>query len=100
PLPDLDQLQGFANDRMLDLLDRSRFLERRVFQQEAVNESAMNIDVNILVDRRGDEKPRMLAVIGGQICAAAAQRNSKWRPGDDHDESFRGVAITCRRVEQ
>ena len=58
---------------MLDFVDRGGFLEMGILQEKTIHEAAMNIDVNILVDRGGDEKPPVLAIIGRQISPAAAE---------------------------
>ena len=79
-----DQFQRFPNDRVLDLLDRGRFLQLGVLQKKPIHETSMNVDIDMLVDRRGDEKSAVLAIIRRQIGAAAAERNSQRRTRDDH----------------
>jgi hypothetical protein len=44
-------------------------------------------DVDILVDCRGDEKPAMVPVVGGEIGAAPAQCDAQRTADDDHREA-------------
>ncbi len=69
---DSSQLESFPDDRMLDLIDRRCFLELRILEEKTIDEAAMNVDVNILVDRRRDEKTAMARRVGRKISAAAA----------------------------
>ena len=60
------------------------FLEMGILQQKTIHKPAMNSDVNVLVDCRGDEESAVLAIIRRQISPAAAERDSQWRTRDDH----------------
>ena len=63
---------------MLDIVDGCRFFEAGILKQESFYKPPMNINVDILVDRCRNQEPGMLAVVGWQVGAAAAQRDSKW----------------------
>ena len=39
---------------MANLIDRGCFFQLRIFEEETVDESGMNIDVDVFVDRAGD----------------------------------------------
>jgi hypothetical protein len=62
---------------MLDLINRGRFLEAGVLEQKPVHEPAVDIDVDIFVDRGRNEETRMLPIVGGQVRPAAAERNAQ-----------------------
>ena len=79
-----DQLERFADDRMLDLVDRLHALELGIFDDQVVDEGLVQRDVDVLVDRRRDQEAAVLAVIGRQVGAAAAQRDAQRAAGDDH----------------
>ena len=52
---------------MLDFINRGCFLELRILEEESLHEAAMDVDVDILVDRRRDEEATMLAIVGRKI---------------------------------
>src|SRR5436853_7685094 len=66
------QLQGFPNNRMLDFINRGRLLEMGILQKEPIHETAMNINVDMLVDRRRNQEPTMIAIVGRKVGATAA----------------------------
>jgi hypothetical protein len=63
---------------MLDLINGARFFKTRILQEKAFHEAAVDIDVDVFVDRGRDEKSRVLPVIGWQVGASASQGNPKW----------------------
>ena len=65
PLLDANQSNGFANDGMFYVINGRCFFEMGVFQQKVLNEALVNIDVNIFVDCRGNEKAAVLTLVGG-----------------------------------
>ena len=48
-----------------------------VFDDQVVDEGLMHGDVDVFVDRRGDQEAAMVAIVGRQIGAAAAERDAK-----------------------
>ncbi len=78
------QLKRFPDDRVLYLINRLRFLQLRILEQETIHKTTMNSDVDVFVDRCRNEESAVLAIIGRQISPAAAQRNSQWRTRNDH----------------
>ena len=77
---------------MLDLVERIHFFELGVFEQIAVDEAAMDGDVDVLVDRRRDDEPAVLAVVRRQVGAAPSQGNPQRASGDDHRASPQAVS--------
>jgi hypothetical protein len=69
---------------VLDFLDGGCFLQLGILQEKTIHEAAMNIDINVLVDSGGNEKAAVLPIIGWEISAAPAERDSHWRARDDH----------------
>ena len=84
-----DQLERLAHDRMLELVDRADALELGIFHDQIVDEGLMHRDVDVLVDRRRDQEAALLAIVGRQVGAAAAERDAKRRAHDDHGRYFR-----------
>ena len=80
----LQKRARFTHDRMLQPARVLHTLKPRVFHDEVVHEGFVERDIDILVDRRGDEEPAMLLVVGREIRAAAAERDPEWRARDDH----------------
>ncbi len=76
--------------RMLDFVDAVHLFQLRVLQQIPRGEAAVDRDVDVLVDRRRDHETAVLAVVRGQIGAAAGQRNSQRASRDNHG------AFSCR----
>src|SRR5581483_10138256 len=56
----------------------------RIFEKVPRQETAIDRDVDVFVDRRGDDKAPELAVVRGQIGAASADRDPQRRPRHDH----------------
>src|SRR2546423_15197403 len=71
---------------MFDLLDRLNALELRVLDDDLLLKRAVLRDVDVLVDRRGDEKTAVFAIVRRQIGATAAERNTQRRTGNDHEK--------------
>ena len=69
-------------------------LELRVLQEDARRERPHHRDVDVLVDRRGDEEPAVLPVVGRQVGAAAAERDAKRTAGDDHESRLLRCDVT------
>ena len=79
-----DHPQHLADDRMLDLVDRVDVFELRVLEKDARRERPHRRDVDVLVDRRRDQKAAVLPVIRGKVRAAAAERDTQGTARDDH----------------
>ena len=58
-----------------------------IFEVDAWRERFDDGDVDIFVDRRGDQKALVLAVIGRQIGAAAAKGDAQRTTNDDHSQN-------------
>ncbi len=58
---------------MFDFVHAKNSFELGVFDDQFRNEGLMQGDVHILINRRGNEKAGMLAIVGGQVGAAAAE---------------------------
>ena len=56
---------------MFDFIDGGDAFQLRVFDDQFLNERLVQRDVNVLVDRCGDEKTAVFPVVGGQVGAAA-----------------------------
>ena len=69
---------------MLDFVDRGYFLEMGILQKKTIHKPAMNSDIDVFVDRGGNEEAAVLAVIRRRISSAAAKRDSQWRTRDNH----------------
>ena len=94
--PEVEQLDRFANDRMLHVGRRLDVLELRVLQVDAFGERTHHRHVDVLVDRRRDEESTVLAVVGRQVRATATERDAKRAARDDHSGS--GPAALDSRV--
>ena len=79
-----DQLQRFADDRVLHLADVVHVLELRVLEEDPLHERSHDRHVHVLVNRRGNQEAAVLAVIGRKISASAAERDSQRAARDDH----------------
>src|SRR5690242_6885984 len=82
---DPDQLQGFANDRMLDFVRPGYRFHLGIFQDDSFGEALVQRDVNVFIDGGGNYKSRVLAVIRRQVSAAAAERNAQRTAGNNHN---------------
>ena len=60
---DSHQLQGFAEDGMLDLVDFFDVLELGILDDQLSREGLVNCDVDLFVERGGDQKAFVLKVI-------------------------------------
>ena len=69
---------------MLQVIDRADALQLGIFHDQIIDEGLMHRDVDVFVDRRRDQKAALLAIVGGQVGAAAAERDPKGRAHDDH----------------
>jgi hypothetical protein len=76
--------QRFANDRMLHLVDRAHALDLRVLDDQILDERVVQRDVHVLVDRRRDDEAAVLAIVGRQVGATAAEGNPQRASRDDH----------------
>ena len=82
--PESDQPHGFADDRVLHLVDAVHVFELRVLQVDAGRERPHDGDVDVLVDRRGDEEAGVIAIVRGQVGTAAAKRDPEGTTRNDH----------------
>ena len=76
--------QGFANDRVLDLVHGLHHLDRRILDEVFGLEGLVQRDVDVLIDRGGNDEAAVFAVVGRQVGAAAAQGDAQRAAGDDH----------------
>ena len=75
--------QRLAQDRVADLARVVDLLELRVLQPVAALEDRVREHVDVLVDRPADQEAAVLAVVGGQVGAAAAERDAQRRAAED-----------------
>ena len=75
--------QRLAQDRVADLARVVDLLELRVLQPVAALEDRVREHVDVLVDRPADEEAAVLAVVGRQVGAAAAERDAQRRAAED-----------------
>ena len=68
-----DELDGGAYDRMLDVVGSLDSFELGIFDDIAGLKGFVQGYVDIFVDCRGDEKPAMVTVVGGEVGAATTQ---------------------------
>jgi hypothetical protein len=61
---------------MLDLFDVAGLFEMRVLQKVAVDEAPVDRDVDVFVDRRGNEKTAVIVIVRRKVRPAAAQRDA------------------------
>src|SRR5581483_9816102 len=85
--------QALAQDRVADLSDLVDLLELGVLHPVAALEDRVHQHVDVLVDRGGDEKAAVLAVVGRQVGAPAAQRDAQRRAAEDHAHAGPGAFI-------
>src|SRR2546428_5418837 len=86
---------------MFDFLDASHAFQLRVFDDHFRPESLMQRDVDVLIDRPGDEKAFVMTVVRGQIRAAPAKGYTQRRTCDNHrisDSSSNKVCRSCTQV--
>jgi hypothetical protein len=69
----LRQPQGFADERVLDLVDGLYSLHLRVLDNQFLHESLVKGDIDVLINCGGNDKTAMVAVIGRQVSSTAAQ---------------------------
>ena len=69
---------------MLDLVNALHIFELGVLDDNPGTKGFVDGDVDVAVNRRGDDKASMLPVIGREVGAATAETNSQRTPGDDH----------------
>jgi len=85
PVPvDVHQLEHFAHHRMLDLVEAGGALQLGIGDHHVVVEALVQGDIDVFVDGRRDQEAFVFAEIGGVVGAAAAQRNTKRAPHNDH----------------
>ena len=81
---DSREQQRLANDRMFHVFGTRRALDLRIANQELFQRRAVHRHVDVLRDGRRNREAAVRAVVRGQIRSAAAERNSKRAPADDH----------------
>ncbi len=69
--------QGLAEDRVLDLRDRVDLLGVGVLDAVPLLEDGVRQHVDVLVDRAAEQISAVLAVVGGKVGAAAAERDAQ-----------------------
>ena len=65
PNSHVHQPEGFADYGVTNVSDGGNLLQMRVLNQESINESRVNIDVDVLVDRACNQKTSVLAKVRG-----------------------------------
>ena len=94
--------QRLAQDRVADLARVVDLLELRVLEPVAALEDRVREHVDVLVDRPADQEAAVLAVVGGQVGPAAAERDAQRRAAEDHahraSSTIRGCASSHSSV--
>ena len=80
----VQQVQRLADDRVLDFVDVSTRSSLEYLTNQLAAQGLVQGDVDVLVDGRGDQEAGVLAVVGGEVGAAAAQGDSQRAASDDH----------------
>ena len=81
---------GFARQSVLDLVNVIDEFDLGVFHPDfVIDNRRVYIQIHVLINAHGQNKPAMLAVERGQVCSASAERYSKRSSGDDHRFSYR-----------
>src|SRR6185503_2177654 len=95
---DAQQGQGLPDDRMAQLGRGPDALQARVLDDQLRDEGLVQRDVHVPVDGGGDQEPRVLAVVGGQVGAAAPQGDAQRAPGDDHRPYTSSITARAARA--
>jgi hypothetical protein len=85
---DADEFQRFTDDWVFDVLDGLNALEFRILDDDVPLKRPVLRDVDVFVDRRGDEEAAVFTIIGRQVGATAAEGNAQRGSGDDHRWKF------------
>ena len=96
PLRDAAEAQRLAKDPVLDLVDGVDRLGLRIGEADAVVEAPVRADVDVLVDRGGDQEAAVNRRVARQVGAAAAQREAHRRAGNDHLDGSVADAVGTR----
>ena len=78
------QPHRLADDRVLHLVDASTCSSFEYLRIMPGVHGRCDRDVDVLVDRRGDQEAAVLAVVRRQVGAAAAERDPERAARDDH----------------
>ena len=78
------QLERRPDDRMLDLVDLLDALERGVLEEVVVGERPVDRDIDVPVDRGGDDEAAVPRVVRGEVGSAAADRDPERCTGYQH----------------
>jgi len=73
PRADIGHAQSFAHDRVLHLIDGLHLFQLRILDEQFLAEGLVEGDVNVFVDGCRNDETSMLAVVRGQVGAAAAE---------------------------
>ena len=69
---------------VLDFLDGADALQFGILEDDLRHEGLVQRDIDVFINRRGDEKAAVLTVIGGEIGSAAADGETQGGPCNDH----------------
>ena len=71
-----EHLERWPDEIVLDLVWRRHLLGARVFQADVfIGRGAIDVDIDVLVDRGAQDEPAMLRIVRRQVGPAAAERN-------------------------
>src|SRR4029077_13506011 len=82
-----DELDRGAHNRMSDVAGSLDPLKLGIFDDVTRLKGIVQGDVDIFVDCRGDEKPAMVPVVGGEVGAATAQGDAQRTANNDHPQA-------------
>src|SRR5207237_7266644 len=79
----LHQLQRLSKNRFVNIFLRGDHLHLRILHDHFLRERIVQCNVNIFVDRGGNNEACMLAIIRGQVGSASAEGDAERAAGDD-----------------
>ncbi len=79
-------LGEFPHDRVIDLRRRGTAFEQGILDDVVLAKRVMERDVDLPIDCSGNQKARVLFVVGRQVGASAAETDSKWGAGNNHSD--------------
>ncbi len=97
---DAHQLEGLADDRMLDVVQTGHPFQFGVLQNQLGHEGFVEGDIDVFVDGRGQQEAPEALVVTWQIGATAAQADAQRGSGDDHAAELRRNPQTQERQKR
>src|ERR1700730_10912946 len=86
------KFHGFANNGVVNLIDGFDFFHFRIFQADLRPKGFADGDIDVFRDGRGDDESPVFTVVGRQVGASTAERNSQWAA---HNNQTRAPVWSC-----